>query len=93
MAVAAKALWRNSACLVLGSGPIQYLPKSLISDPSGLLCKSVKGSSPSDSEFLFVKRSLKAGFMVWVYIPCLACLVSDVETLCQIRVYSLAPSI
>ena len=64
-----KALWRNSACLVLGSGPIQYLPKPLPLDgPAGIRCflkqKPAEPIKHCDPEFLFVKRSFKSGFMV-----------------------------
>ena len=71
MASVAKALWRNSACLILGSGPIQYLQKPLVSRSSDLCCyvkdDIVAGQSQAidiESQFLFVKRSFKSGFMV-----------------------------
>ncbi len=72
MASVAKALWRNSACLVLGSGPIQYLQKPLVSRSSDLCCYvkddiAAGGQSLAvdmESQFLFVKRSFKSGFMV-----------------------------
>ena len=68
-----KSLWRNSACLILGSGPIQYLSRPLISENSLLNTYVIEsGDSPErEEEFLFVKRSFKSGFMVCIVSMCI----------------------
>lgn len=58
-----QSLWRNSACLIMGSGPVQYVKTPLVSTKGNIQCY-VKEKGVKEPEFLFVKR--KGSSSAWV---------------------------
>ena len=66
-----RTVWRNSACLMLVTGPFRYKKSNL--DPQTVLEKHalpdyleiIDHTEPAvDKELLFVRRHAKSGFMV-----------------------------